>query len=473
MIGADRCVRNIRFSLAVQAQRLSMTKLRMLSISAVAAAALSALAVAAAPGAPKSQGPSRADLALLSGVIQLVERDYVQTVEPHELTKEALKGMLNRLDPHSDYMDEQEFRLARSDIAGKFGGLGIQISQQNGVPKIISPIDGTPAARAGLQPGDLIVAVDGSSTHGTSLTKIVRVLRGSPGSKVKLTIARGTETPFDVTITRAIIEVDTVKSKMLPDGIGYVRITRFGDDTPKDFRQALAGLKKEASSLKGLVLDLRNDPGGLLSAAVDVTSEFLSSGTVVTIKGRRGSDNHEFKVNNSGLTLPDTPMVVLINGASASASEIVAGALQDRKRATVMGTQSFGKGSVQTIIPLNGHGAVRLTTALYYTPGGRSIQGQGIKPDIIVDVPKEQQVAGGVLLRESALSGAFQNPGSLEKTSPAENNSSDDKAETIGDRTIYAPPIKTELIGTDDDAQLKAAIAHLRGESVRTTGDAN
>ena len=394
-----------------------MTKLRLLSIGAVVATVLSALAVVAAPGAQKSQGLSRADLALLGGVIQLVERDYVRPLEPHELTKDALKGMLNRLDPHSDYMDEQEFRLARADITGKFGGLGIQISQQNGVPKIISPIDGTPAARAGLQPGDLIVEVDGTSTHGTSLSRIVRVLRGDPGTKVKLTIARGAETPFDVTITRAIIQVDTVKSKMLPDNIGYVRITRFGDDTPRDFRQALTDLKKKADGpLKGLVLDLRNDPGGLLSAAVDIASDFLPDGTVVTIKGRRSADNHVYNVKSGSIVLPKTPIVVLINGASASASEIVAGALQDRKRATVMGTQSFGKGSVQTIIPLNGHGALRLTTALYYTPGGRSIQGQGIKPDIVVDVPKDQQVPGGMLLRESALQGAFRNPGSLDRT---------------------------------------------------------
>jgi carboxyl-terminal processing protease len=453
-----------------------MTKLRLLSISAIVAAVLSALAVVAAPGAQKSQRLSRTDLALLSGVIQLVGRDYVHPVGPHELTKDALKGMLNRLDPHSDYMDEQEFKLARSDITGKFGGLGIQISQQNGVPKIISPIDGTPAARAGLQPGDLIVEVDGTSTHGASLTKIVRVLRGDPGTKVTLSIARGTENPFPVTITRAIIQVDTVKSKMLPDGIGYVRITRFGDDTTKDFRQAVAGLKKEADgSLKGLVLDLRNDPGGLLSAAVDVAGEFLSGGTVVTIKGRRSADNRVYNVRNGRVTLPKTPIVVLINGASASASEIVAGALQDRKRATVMGTQSFGKGSVQTIIPISGHGALRLTTALYYTPGGRSIQGQGIKPDIVVDVPKDQQVPGGILLRESALRGAFQNPGLLDKKkSTAKDKKSDKKAETsIDGRTTYSPPIKTELIGTDNDTQLVAAVAHLKGDPVPTTADAN
>ncbi len=452
-----------------------MTKLRLLTISAVVAAVLSALAVAAAPGAQKSQGLSRADLALLSGVIQLVERDYVHPVGPHELTKDALKGMLNRLDPHSDYMDEQEFKLAQSDITGKFGGLGIQISQQNGVPKIISPIDGTPAARAGLQPGDLIVGVGGTSTHGTSLSKIVRVLRGDPGTKVTLTIARGTETPFDVTITRAIIQVDTVKSKMLADGIGYVRITRFGDETSRDFRRALVELKKQGNeSLKGLVLDLRNDPGGLLSAAVGVSSEFFSDGTVVSIKGRRNTDNHVYKARSGDVTLPKTPVVVLINGASASASEIVAGALQDRKRATIMGTQSFGKGSVQTIIPLNGHGALRMTTALYYTPSGRSIQGQGIKPDIVIDVPKEQQVAGGMLLRESALRGAFQNPGAIDKKSSAKDGKTDDETETtIDGRTTYAPPIKTDLIGTDNDAQLKAAIAHLKGESVRTTGDAN
>ena len=452
-----------------------MTKLRLLSISAVVATALSALAVVAAPGAQKSQSLSRSDLALLGGVIQLVERDYVRSVGTHELTKDALKGMLNRLDPHSDYMDEQEFKLARSDITGKFGGLGIQISQQNGVPKIISPIDGTPAARAGLQPGDLIVEVDGTSTHGTSLSRIVRVLRGNPGTKVTLTIARGAESPFNVTITRAIIQVDTVKSKMLPDRVGYVRITRFGDDTPRDLGKALGELKKQADgSLKGLVLDLRNDPGGLLSAAVDVASDFLRDGAVVTIKGRRSADNRVYNVKNGSVILPKTPIVVLINGASASASEIVAGALQDRKRATVMGTQSFGKGSVQTIIPLNGHGALRLTTALYYTPGGRSIQGQGIKPDIVVDVPKDQQVPGGILLRESALHGAFQNPGSLNKKSSAKAKKPDDKAETtIDGKTTYSPPIKTELIGSDNDAQLKAAVAYLKGETERTTGDAN
>jgi carboxyl-terminal processing protease len=451
-----------------------MTKLRMLSISAVAAAVMSVVAIAAAPGARRAEGLSSSDLALLAGVIQLIERDYVRPVEPHDLTKDALKGLLNRLDPHSDYMDEQEFKLAQSDITGKFGGLGIQISQQNGVPKIISPIDGTPAARAGLQPGDLIVAVDGASTHGSSLSKIVRVLRGDPGTKVTLTIARGTEMPFEVPITRAIIQVDTVKSKMMPGGVGYVRITRFGDDTVKDFRQALTGLKKQANgSMKGFVLDLRNDPGGLLSAAVDVSSEFLSGGTVVTIKGRRSADNRVYKVKNAGVVFPKTPMVVLINGASASASEIVAGALQDRKRATVMGTQSFGKGSVQTIIPLKGHGALRMTTALYYTPGGRSIQGQGIKPDIIVDVPKDQQVAGGMLLRESALNGAFENPGSLDDKPSDKNSKSGEKPQTmIGGKTTYAPPIKTELIGTDNDAQLEAAVAHLQGETARTTGDA-
>ena len=371
--------------------------------------------------------------------------------------------MLNQLDPHSDYMDEAEYKESQANFSGKFGGLGIEITEEHGVPKIISPIDGTPAAKAGLEPGDLIVAINGKTTRGVTLNNIVRILRGKPGTSVKITIARGTKTPFDVGITRAIIQVATVKSKLEQDGIGYVRITQFGGDTPKDFKSAVQKLKQQAGGkLNGLVLDLRNDPGGLLSAAVSVASNFLEGGTVVTIKGRRGNDNHAYKVTGSGDMIKDTPMVVLINGASASASEIVAGALQDRHRAKIMGTQSFGKGSVQTIIPLNGHGALRLTTALYYTPSGRSIQGQGITPDIVVKAPKDQQVAGALLPRESTLEHAFHNPGSLSK--------SKEKAKSAAAKEIISPPIKTQLIGTEQDAQLKAALSYVghRDQSGKT-----
>ena len=424
-----------------------------LAIVGIVAVSLTALPVAYAIGA-RNSGPSPTELALLDGVMQLVEHDYVHPVDSHTLTKDALKGMLTRLDPHSDYMDEQEFKQSQSDITGKFGGLGIQITEQHGVPKVISPIDGTPAYHAGLQPGDLIVRINGESTQGMDLSKIVRKLRGKPGTSVKITIARGTKTPFDVSITRAIIEVQTVKSKLEPDGIGYVRITQFGGDTAADFKKAVQKMKQEAGGkLKGLVLDLRNDPGGLLSAAVSVASNFLDGGTVVTIKGRRSGDNQAYKVTGSGDLIKGTPMVVLINGASASASEIVAGALQDRHRAKIMGTQSFGKGSVQTIIPLNGHGALRLTTALYYTPSGRSIQGRGITPDIVVEASKDEQVAGALLARESTLQHAFHNPGPLSKAKQKAT-----KAAAAGKENL-SPPIQTQLIGTDHDAQLKAALA--------------
>jgi len=469
-----------------------MPKSRLLIVGAVIAT-LGVLPLGGLMAAPRgNQGKlSTSDLALIGGIIQLVQRDYVHPVDSSTLTDDALKGMLNRLDPHSDYMNEQEFRETQADIAGKFGGLGIQISSQNGVPKVIAPIDGTPADKAGMQPGDLIVAINGQSTQGMGLTKIVRLLRGDPGTKVTIAVLRGTKKPFDVTITRSIIQVASVKSKLLPDNIGYARITEFGEDTATDFKKAVEGLKGQANGgLKGFVLDLRNDPGGLLTAAVAVGGNFLGNGTVVSIRGRNSNDDHVYKANGSDL-MPNVPVVVLINGASASASEIVAGALQDRKRATVMGTQSFGKGSVQTVIPLNGHGALRLTTALYYTPNGRSIQGQGISPNVVVEVPPNQQVEGGIVLRESQLQGAFANPGALSgksggksgakpdagpNGSQPQQQSGDDDDDSKGGaregRNNYATPIKSELIGTDNDAQLKAAVDYLKKNPGVTTGQA-
>jgi carboxyl-terminal processing protease len=248
-----------------------------------------------------------------------------------------------------------------------------------------------------------------------------------------------------------------VKSKLEANGIGYVRVTEFGEHTPEDLKHALAQMNKQAGgTLKGVVLDLRNDPGGLLNSAVSIAGDFLRGGTVVTIKGRLATDNQGYKADSSGTIEPTAPMVVLINGASASASEIVAGALQDRHRATIMGTQSFGKGSVQTIIPLNGHGALRLTTALYYTPGGRSIQGKGIAPDVVVEAPKDQQIEGAYLPHENALRGAFHNPGSL--------NGNKSAAKTAEAKAKYSAPIKADLIGSDKDAQLKAALNYLEGK---------
>jgi len=452
-----------------------MPKSRLLIIGLVAAA-LGALPLVAPIAAPRD-GQSRlsaSDLTLLGGIIELVQHDYVHRVSTHDLTEDALKGMLNRLDPHSDYMNEEEFRQTQADISGKFGGLGIRISSQNGVPKVIAPIDGTPADKAGMQPGDLIVAINSESTRGMGLTKIVRLLRGDPGTKVTISVVRGSKPPFDVTITRSIIEVASVKSKLESNKIGYVRITEFGGDTPGDFKKAVENLKRQSGGLKGVVLDLRNDPGGLLTSAVAIGSDFLSGGNVVSIHGRNPDDDESYRAD-IGELLPNIPVVVLINGASASASEIVAGALQDRHRAIVMGTQSFGKGSVQTMIPIRGHGALRLTTALYYTPSGRSIQGQGITPDKVVEVPKDQQVEGGVMLRESQLQGAFSNPGPIggkqkqQNKEPSKNNM---QATGPEGHPTYAVPIKNDLIGTDNDAQLKAALNYLQQNSGVTTGDA-
>jgi carboxyl-terminal processing protease len=432
-----------------------MTKTRLFIACLLAATSVAAVRLVGTIVMPLDKTLA-SNLALLAGVIQLVERAYVHPISSDELTKDALKGMLNRLDPHSDYMDEQEFKESKADLTGRFGGLGMQIGEENGIPKIISPIDGTPAAKAGLDPGDEIVLIDHASTQGMSLHKVATLLRGSPGSTVTVTILRGKQPPFDVTLTRQIIQVASVKSQIEPDGNGYIRISQFGGDTADGFKQAIGKLKHDTNGrIKGLVLDLRDDPGGLLSAAVGVAGDLLDGGSVVSIHRRLANEHQTFEAPAKGDLLSGVPVVVLINGASASASEIVAGALQDRHRATVMGTQSFGKGSVQAIIPLKGHGAVRLTTALYYTPSGRSIQDAGIAPDVVMEAPKDQQISGSPILRESGLHGALANPGPLKQV-PGTTRAQPAKAESP-----YSSPIKSEFIGKPDDAQLKAALAYL------------
>lgn len=434
-----------------------MIKLRSLVVSLIAAAGIVAVTIIAATAMQRAE-PAAPDIALLAGVIEFVHRAYVHPIGSDELTKDALKGMLTRLDPHSDYMDAQEFKQSQADMSGSFGGLGVEISEQNEIPKVISPVDGTPAARAGLEPGDRIILINHSSTQGVSLAEVVNLLRGSPGTTVTITILRGKGQPFDVTLTREIIKVKSVKSELEPERIGYIRISQFGGDTAKGFKKAITDLNYNANGrIEGLVLDLRDDPGGLLTAAVDVAGDLLDGGSVVSIHGRQASDDKTFKAPAHGDMLSGVPVVVLINGASASASEIVAGALQDRHRATIMGTQSFGKGSVQTIIPLKGHGALRLTTALYYTPSENSIQDKGITPDIVVDVPKDQQIAGGALLRENTLHDAFANPGPLNQT-PGKGATHPTVPQV---KSAYSAPIKADLIGKADDAQLKAALQYL------------
>jgi carboxyl-terminal processing protease len=428
--------------------------------TAMAAAAL--LVTAALNGCDSAgAGPTAGDatdLSLLRDVVKQVERSYVEPVTGNELVKDALKGMLTRLDPHSDYMDQEQYQQMTAVTRGQFGGIGVELTLEARVPEVIAPIEGTPAAEAGIEPGDRIIKIDAQSTTGMDVEEIVKRLRGAPGTKVTLTVSRSDRVPFDLTLNRTIIHVVSVKSDLKGDNIGYTRITTFTESTPAELATAIGRLKDRAHGrLNGLILDLRNDPGGLLDAAVEVAGDFVDGGVVVTTRGRTGEDDHVYRAPATGDLVRGTPIVVLINSASASAAEIVAGALQDHHRATVMGTRSFGKGSVQTIIPLGGQGALRLTTALYYTPSGRSIQGQGIAPDIIVNLPKNQQVANALVTYESDLYRALKNTGSLgsgpTKTPTEMQTGATEPAEH---------PIKPLIIGTGSDAQLVAAIDYLQ-----------
>ncbi|HLY44579.1 MAG TPA: S41 family peptidase [Stellaceae bacterium] len=397
---------------------------------------------------------SGSELGLMQDAMQQVEQSYVVPVKPDKLVDGALKGMLNKLDPHSDYMTEREYRELMATTSGQFGGVGIEISVEQGVPQVIAAIDGTPAATAGIEPGDRILKADGQPIVGMDISDVVRRLRGSPGTPVVLTIARANRPEFALAITRAIIHVDSVKSALHPGGIGYARISTFDENTPAELRAAIAQLRRQAGGhLSGFVLDLRNDAGGLLDAAVEVAGDFLDGGGVVTTKGREHDENRAYNAPPKGDLIRGVPMAVLINGASASAAEIVAGALQDDKRATLIGTHSFGKGSVQSIIPLEGRrGALRLTTALYYTPSGRSIQGHGITPDRVVELPKDQQVANAVITYESDLFGTLKPTGALApKSVPA--------AATPTPAADH--PINPKIIGTAKDAQLNAALEFL------------
>ena len=323
------------------------------------------------------------DLNTFAEVFGRIKSDYVETVEDRALLKGAIRGMLSWLDPHSAYLDGEEYRELQVGTSGEFGGLGIEVGLEDGFIKVISPIDDTPAQRAGLQAGDLIVRIDNRPVKGMSLEDAVNLMRGKAGTAIELTILRaGTDQPFRVELIRDVIHVQSVKSRILAPGFGYVRISNFQSRTTEDLLNALSSLRSEnEGDLRGLVLDLRNNPGGVLNSAVAVSDAFLAEGLIVYTKGRVTDSALEFKAGPDDI-LAGAPLVVLVNGGSASASEIVAGALQDHKRAIIMGAQTFGKGSVQTIIPIDDASALKLTTALYYTPSGRSIQAEGISPDI-------------------------------------------------------------------------------------------
>jgi carboxyl-terminal processing protease len=351
---------------------------------------------------------------LFGNVFERVRSDYVEHPSDKALIESAINGMLSSLDPHSSYMNAEAFKEMQVQTKGEFGGLGIEVTMESGVVKVVTPIDDTPAARAGLQTGDLITQIDGEAVLGLNLSEAVDKMRGPVGSDIKIKVVREGKDPFDVTMTRAVIKIKSVRSH-LEDDIGYVRITQFNEQASVGLEKAVAAfnkdLGKEKKKLRGLVLDLRNNPGGLLDQAIAVSDDFMTRGEVVSIRSEQHPEESQRFNAKAGDIINGLPMVVLINGGSASASEIVSGALQDHGRAILMGTKSFGKGSVQTIIPLSGgeDGAMRMTTSRYYTPSGRSIQAVGVSPDIEVHQAKLEVVEPKSQRHERDLRGALVN----------------------------------------------------------------
>jgi carboxyl-terminal processing protease len=375
------------------------------------------------------------ELRTFTDIFARIKSDYVEEVDDKTLLEHAIRGMLSGLDPHSSYLDMEAYKDLRVGTTGQFGGLGIEVGMEDGFVKVISPIDDTPAQRAGVQSGDLIIRLDDAPVKGMTLRDAVGIMRGKPGTDILLTIVReGEEKPLKITVTRDIIKVKSVKNRLIEEGIAYVRITQFQANTGDNLIDAINSLRKEnKGELNGLVLDLRNNPGGVLNAAVDVSDAFLDSGMIVYTEGRINDSRLSFKATPNDL-LDGMPLVVLVNGGSASASEIVAGALQDHKRALIMGNKTFGKGSVQTILPLNEHTALKLTTARYFTPSGRSIQAEGIEPDIVLDRVKLASIESvpSDHIKEADLSGHLKN-GTKEKKDDAE-----EEAGKNGDRINLA-----------------------------------
>lgn len=432
------------------------------------------------------------ELRVFSEIFGRIKSDYVEPVEDKKLIKEAINGMVSGLDPHSAYLDQDAFKELQVGTQGEFGGLGIEVGMEEGFVKVVSPIDDTPAAKAGLKAGDLIIKLDDSAVKGLSLNDAVKRMRGKPGTDIRLTVLRKGETkPLQFTLTRAVIKVRSVKLKEIEPGYASIRITQFQEHTGENLATTLQELyKKNPNGLKGLVLDLRNDPGGLLNSAVAVSAAFLpADALVVYTEGRteeakmrltankenylRGAFRDDF-VSKLPPGVKTVPMVVLVNSGSASASEIVAGALQDHKRATVMGTQTFGKGSVQTIVPLANNTAVKLTTARYFTPNGRSIQAKGIVPDIAVEDPNSP--AEGVGIREADLERHLDNPTDKPKDgaavtpkAPADPGAAapkpnGDQAAKASDQTKAGSTKPAEgKDGEKEDFQLNQAMNHLKG----------
>ena len=415
----------------------------------------SPLAFAAEPSIPPAGAAASTkaplpleELRTFAEVMDRIKAAYVEPVDDKTLLENAIKGMLSNLDPHSAYLGPEDFAELQESTSGEFGGLGIEVGTEDGNIKIVSPIDDTPASKAGIQAGDFIVKINGQPTRGLSMTEAVDKMRGKIGQKITLTLVRNGGTPFDVTLTRANIQVKSVKAQLLEDGYGYIRITQFQVKTGEEVAAALSKLRRENGNkrLKGIILDLRNNPGGVLQSAVEVVDHFITKGLIVYTKGRIA--NSELRFSATGKDLSEgVPLVVLINGGSASASEIVAGALQDQKRGVVMGTTSFGKGSVQTVLPLNNDRALKITTALYYTPNGRSIQAQGIVPDIEVRKAKITNEIDSEYYKEADLQGHLGN-----------GNGGADQPTGSGTKAKPMPQ--------DDDYQLAQALSLLKGLSI-------
>lgn len=421
------------------------------------------------------------ELNLFSEVFERVRQDYVKPVTDKELVESAVNGMLTSLDPHSSYMNVDEFKNMQVETQGEFGGLGIEVTMENQVIKVVSPIDDTPAAKAGLKPNDLIVAIDDQPVMGLKLNEAVQRLRGKPQSRVTLAVVRGQKKPFDVTLTRDIIRITSVKSSMKSD-VGYLRINQFNEQTTENAQEALKKfVTEQGKNLKGLVLDLRNNPGGLLDQSISVGGLFLNNGSVVvSTKGRHAEDNETYRTDTDPIVPKDLPMVVLINSGSASAAEIVAGALQDHHRAMLLGTQSFGKGSVQTVTPIPGYGAIRLTTAYYFTPSGNSIQATGIKPNIEVHQKGEKDA---LTFHEADLNGALNNPNgrkAIHNRDLGETNVPGDDSDTAPDAKPVDgerdhskdESVSNEILGDEKkDYQLRRALELVKGLSTYQNDD--
>ncbi|MGV3678173.1 MAG: S41 family peptidase [Acidovorax sp.] len=419
----------------------------------------------------------------LSAVFGLVKTDYVEPVDDKKLITDAISGMVASLDPHSQYFDKKSFKEFREGTSGRFVGVGIEISQEDGLIKVVSPIEGSPAFRAGLKPNDLITQIDETAVKGLALNEAVKRMRGEPNTKVTLTIFRKDESrTFPVTITREEIKTQSVKGKVIEPGYAWIRLSQFQERTVDDFVRKMEEIYKQDPNIKGLVLDLRNDPGGLLDAAVAISAAFLPENvTVVTTNGQLAESKSTYKAapeyyqRRSGgdplrrlpASIKSIPMVVLVNEGSASASEIVAGALQDHKRATIMGSQTFGKGSVQTVRPLGPDTGIKLTTARYYTPSGKSIQAKGIVPDVMIDESEEGNVFAALRMREADLDKHLGSGQGEEKKDAAREKAREEARKRLEEEAKKpAADRKPPEFGTDKDFQLAQALNQLKGRPV-------